>query len=45
MEAAPMQAAQVENYGWLVVREVGQAQPAEGELLVRVHAISLNAVD
>jgi NADPH:quinone reductase-like Zn-dependent oxidoreductase len=45
MEAAPMQVAQVEHYGSLVVRDVEQPQPAEGELLVRVHAISLNAVD
>lgn len=34
-----------ETYGSLVLREREKPKPAEGEVLVRVHASSLNAVD
>jgi NADPH:quinone reductase-like Zn-dependent oxidoreductase len=40
-----MKAATVTTYGSLVVEEVQRPEPAEGEVLVRVHATSLNAVD
>ncbi len=40
-----MRAAVLERYGSLVIREVETPSPAEGELLVRVQAVSLNAVD
>ena len=40
-----MKAAVAERYGSLVVREVEKPEPTEGEVLVRVHATSLNAVD
>lgn len=40
-----MKAALALRYGSLVVREVEEPEPAEGEVLVRVHATSLNAVD
>jgi NADPH:quinone reductase-like Zn-dependent oxidoreductase len=40
-----MKAAVVAKYGSLVVGEVEKPQPAEGDLLVRVYATSLNAVD
>jgi NADPH:quinone reductase-like Zn-dependent oxidoreductase len=40
-----MKAALALRYGSLVMREVERPEPAEGEVLVRVHATSLNAVD
>jgi NADPH:quinone reductase-like Zn-dependent oxidoreductase len=40
-----MLAARHERYGALAVREVEKPTPHEGEVLVRVHANSLNAVD
>lgn len=40
-----MRAAILERYGSLAVCDVERPRPAEGEVLVRVHAISLNAVD
>jgi len=40
-----MKAAVVERYGALEVREVETPEPGEGEVLVGVHASSLNAVD
>jgi NADPH:quinone reductase-like Zn-dependent oxidoreductase len=40
-----MRAAVVERYGSLVVRERPTPEPAEAEVLVRVRATSLNAVD
>ena len=40
-----MRAALAERYGSLVLREVEKPEPAEGEVLVRVHATSLNAAD
>jgi NADPH:quinone reductase-like Zn-dependent oxidoreductase len=40
-----MKAALVARYGSLVVRESEKPEPAEGGVLVRVHATSLNAVD
>src|SRR6266550_4637320 len=40
-----MKAAVVKKYGSLVVRDVLKPAPAEGDVLVRVHATSLNAVD
>jgi NADPH:quinone reductase-like Zn-dependent oxidoreductase len=40
-----MRAAVLERYGSLVVRDVERPSPAEGEVLVRVEAVSLNAVD
>jgi NADPH:quinone reductase-like Zn-dependent oxidoreductase len=40
-----MKAAVAERYGSLVLREVEKPEPAEGEVLVRVHATSLNAAD
>jgi NADPH:quinone reductase-like Zn-dependent oxidoreductase len=40
-----MKAAFLASYGALVVREVEQPEPAEQEVLVRVRATSLNAVD
>ena len=40
-----MKAALVMKYGSLVVRDVEKPEPAEGDVLVRVHATSLNAVD
>jgi NADPH:quinone reductase-like Zn-dependent oxidoreductase len=40
-----MKAALAPRYGSLVVRDVEKPEPAEGDVLVRVHATSLNAVD
>jgi NADPH:quinone reductase-like Zn-dependent oxidoreductase len=40
-----MRAAVVERYGSLAVRDTPTPAPTEGELLVRVRATSLNAVD
>ena len=40
-----MRAAVVERYGSLEVQDVEKPAPAAGELLVQVHATSLNAVD
>ena len=40
-----MKAALVPRYGSLVVEDVEKPEPAEGDVLVRVHATSLNAVD
>ena len=40
-----MKAALAPRYGSLVMREVEKPEPAEGDVLVRVHATSLNAVD
>ena len=40
-----MKAAVVTRYGSLVVTDIEKPEPAEGEVLVRVHATSLNAVD
>ena len=40
-----MKAAVLERYGSLVVREVEKPSPGAGEVLVRVRAVSLNAVD
>ncbi len=40
-----MKAAAQINYRSLVVRDVETPEPGEGELLVRVHATSLNAAD
>jgi NADPH:quinone reductase-like Zn-dependent oxidoreductase len=40
-----MKAAVLEGYGTVVVRDVEPPAPGEGEILVRVHATSLNAVD
>jgi NADPH:quinone reductase-like Zn-dependent oxidoreductase len=40
-----MKAAVLERYGSLVVRDVERPSPADGEVLVRVRAVSLNAVD
>jgi NADPH:quinone reductase-like Zn-dependent oxidoreductase len=40
-----MKAALAPTYGSLVMREVEKPEPGEGEVLVRVHATSLNAVD
>ena len=40
-----MRAAVLERYGTLVVRDVERPSPAEDELLVKVRAVSLNAVD
>jgi NADPH:quinone reductase-like Zn-dependent oxidoreductase len=40
-----MKAALALEYGSLVVRDVEKPEPAEGDVLVRVHATSLNAVD
>jgi NADPH:quinone reductase-like Zn-dependent oxidoreductase len=40
-----MKAAVAPRYGSLVIREVPRPEPAAGEVLVRVHATSLNAVD
>ena len=40
-----MRAAVLEGYGSLVVRDVEKPSPGEGEILVRVQAVSLNAVD
>ena len=40
-----MKAAVLDGYGALVVREVERPDPAVGEVLVRVRATSLNAVD
>ena len=40
-----MKAAVVAKYGSLVVSDVEKPVPAEGEVLVQVHATSLNAVD
>jgi NADPH:quinone reductase-like Zn-dependent oxidoreductase len=40
-----MKAALVAKYGSLVVSDVEKPVPAEGEVLVQVHATSLNAVD
>lgn len=40
-----MKAALASRYGSLVVRDVEKPAPAEGDVLVRVYATSLNAVD
>jgi NADPH:quinone reductase-like Zn-dependent oxidoreductase len=40
-----MKAALAPSYGSLVVRDAEKPEPAEGDVLVRVHATSLNAVD
>jgi NADPH:quinone reductase-like Zn-dependent oxidoreductase len=40
-----MKAAVLVRYGTLVVCDVDTPEPGEGEVLVRVHATSLNAVD
>jgi NADPH:quinone reductase-like Zn-dependent oxidoreductase len=40
-----MKAALAPRYGSLVMRDVEKPEPAEGDVLVRVHATSLNAVD
>src|SRR5947207_2262592 len=40
-----MKAAVVARYGWLVVGDVEKPEPVEGDVLVRVYATSLNAVD
>jgi NADPH:quinone reductase-like Zn-dependent oxidoreductase len=40
-----MKAALASRYGSLVIRDVEKPEPAEGDVLVRVHATSLNAVD
>src|SRR4051812_24953141 len=40
-----MRAAVTERYGELEIRDVEKPSVAEGEVLVRVHATSLNAVD
>ena len=40
-----MRAAVVREYGAVVVEEMATPEPADGEVLVRVHATSLNAVD
>jgi NADPH:quinone reductase-like Zn-dependent oxidoreductase len=40
-----MKAALAPRYGVLVLRDVERPEPAEGGVLVRVHATSLNAVD
>lgn len=40
-----MKAALASRYGTLELREVDKPAPAAGEVLVRVHATSLNAVD
>ena len=40
-----MKAAMALRYGSLVMQEVERPEPAEGDVLVRVHATSLNAVD
>ena len=40
-----MKAALALRYGSLVMRDVEKPEPAEGDVLVRVHATSLNAVD
>src|SRR5713101_7866122 len=40
-----MKAALVTKFGSLVVREVEKPEPSEQDVLVRVHATSLNAVD
>ena len=40
-----MKAAVVERYGSIVIQDVKKPAPAEGEVLVQVHASSLNAVN
>jgi NADPH:quinone reductase-like Zn-dependent oxidoreductase len=40
-----MKAALALRYGSLVLQEVEKPEPAEGDVLVRVHATSLNAID
>jgi NADPH:quinone reductase-like Zn-dependent oxidoreductase len=40
-----MKAAQVKKYGSVGLEDVATPEPAEGEVLVRVHASSVNAVD
>ena len=40
-----MKAAVVTRYGLVVVRDVEKPEPAKGDVLVRVRAVSLNAVD
>src|SRR6476661_4759275 len=40
-----MKAALVRNYGSITVGDVAKPEPAEGDVLVCVHATSVNAVD
>jgi NADPH:quinone reductase-like Zn-dependent oxidoreductase len=40
-----MRAAMVRSYGSVVVADVAKPEPGDGDVLVRVHAASLNAVD
>jgi NADPH:quinone reductase-like Zn-dependent oxidoreductase len=40
-----MRAAQVRRYGSVEIEDVARPEPAEGEVLVRVHASSVNAAD
>jgi NADPH:quinone reductase-like Zn-dependent oxidoreductase len=40
-----MRAALASRYGSLVIQDVDKPDPGEGDVLVRVHATSLNAVD
>ena len=45
MKSAAMKAALARTYGSLDVQDAERPTPAEGEVLVRVHATSLNAAD
>ena len=45
MERVAMKAAVAPTYGSLELRDAERPAPAEGEVLVRVHATSLNAAD